>query len=561
MARPETPHSGADEKRLAPELESTRKYALLSVSDKTGVTDLAKTIEGLGYTIISSGGTAKALSENGIAVTPVEKITGNPECFEGRMKTISFQVEGGILFDRKKPAHVEEAEKLNVPHIDIVVCNLYPFEKTVQKPGVTLDDAIEQIDVGGPTMTRSGAKNFKNVLVVVDPDDYQRVREALKTNTVTKELRQELAIKAFRHLSFYDGQIANFLERNLRPNETTFPEEMALPIRKAFDLRYGENPDQKGAVYFYPDTNEPLKNIQRLAGRELGLVNIKDIDAGLKSVRMFQEPAAVVIKHHSPCGIALGANYAEALQRAIEGDPESAFGGVVVLNGRFDLATAKVIEAFNKEGRGNMDIVAAPHIDADALELLKAVRKSTGVYTFGDIPKPDPKAYDFKALDGGVALQTPNNDIESQFKNWEIATQVKPTQKQLEQMQIGWKFITRIKSNTVLVMDGDLPMTRGIGAGQTSRLRSTKISLEQASGRKDEQTIEQALENAGQHAKGAILISDSFFPFDDSVRLATKYGIAAIAQQGESVNDKDSIKAANEAGIAMVFTHHRAFWH
>src|SRR3989344_4130126 len=527
------------------ELESTRKYALLSVTDKTGLPDLAKIIEGLGYTIISSGGTAKVLSENGIPVTPVEKITGNPECFDGRMKTISFEVEGGIIFDRRRSTHVERAKELNVPHIDIVICNLYPFEKTVQRPGVTMDEAVESIDVGGPTMTRTGAKNFQNVLVVTDPDDYQKVGEALKTSTVTKELRQELSIKAFSHLSFYDSQIANFLERDLHPNEITFPKEITLSGRKAFDLRYGENPDQRGAVYFDPLSNEPLKRIQKLAGRELGLVNIKDIDAGLKSVRLFQEPAAVVIKHHSPCGIALGANYAEALQRAINGDPESAFGGVVILNGKFDFAAAKVLEAFNKEGRGNMDIVAASHIDDDALELLKAVRKSTGIYAFGDIPKPDPKAYDLKPLDGGFALQTPNYNIEGQFEDWEVVTQVKPTEHQLKQMQIAWKFITRIKSNTVLVMDRDLPMTRGIGSGQTSRLRSTKIALEQA----------------GQHATGSILASDSFFPFDDSVKLAAQHGISAIVQQGESVNDKASIEAANEAGIAMIFTHHRAFWH
>lgn len=528
-----------------PELESTKKYALLSVSDKTGVVELARTIEGLGYTIISSGGTAKALSENGIPVTPVEKITGNPECFEGRMKTISFQVEGGILFDRKKPIHVEEAGRLNVPQIDLVVCNLYPFEKTVRKQGVTLDEAVENIDVGGPTMVRAAAKNFQNVLVITDPADYQKVGEALRTNTVTRELRQELAIKAFRHLSFYDAQIGDYLERDLHPEEVTFPNEIAIPARKGSGLRYGENPDQSGEVYFYPNTDEPLSKIQKLAGRDLGLVNIKDIDAGLKSVRLFQEPTAVVIKHHSPCGIALGTNYAEALQRAIEGDPESAFGGVVVLNGRLNLATAKIIETFNKEGRGNMDIVAAPSIDGDALELLKAIRKSTGIYMFGDIPKPDPKAYDLKPLDGGFALQTPNNDIESQFKDWEAVTQVIPTEEQLKQMQIGWKFIARIRSNTVLVVDGNLPMTRGIGSGQTSRVRATQIALEQA----------------GKFTKGAILVSDSFFPFDDSVKLAAQRGIAAIIQQGESVNDKDSIKAADEAGIAMVFTHHRAFWH
>ena len=530
----------------SPETEKSQKYALISVSDKTGVVELARTIQGLGYIIISSGGTARNLDKNGIPVTPVEKITGNPECFDGRMKTISFEVESGIIYDRRKPSHVEDASRLQVPQIDLVVCNLYPFENTVQKPDVTLDEAVENIDVGGPTMVRAAAKNFQSVLVVVDPADYQRVGEALKTNTVTGELRQQLAIKAFRHLSFYDAQIGNFLEKDLyQDEEAPFPREIALPGRKAFDLRYGENPDQQGAVYLEPNTKSPLKNLQRHAGRELGLVNITDINAGLESVRLFETPAAVVIKHNSPCGIALGANYADALQRAIDGDPDSAFGGIVVLNGKFNLAAAQVIERFNKEGRGNMDIVVAPFIDEDALKLLKAVRKSTGIYTFGEIPKFDPNARNLKWIDGGYVLQTPNNDVESGFKDWEVVTEAQPTPKQLRQMQIAWKFITRIRSNSVIVVDKNVPMTIGIGSGQTSRIKSARIALDQA----------------GEYAQGAILASDSFFPFDDTVRMAAAYKIGAIVQQGESINDKASIDLANRVGIPMVLTHHRAFWH
>ncbi|MBI2074552.1 MAG: bifunctional phosphoribosylaminoimidazolecarboxamide formyltransferase/IMP cyclohydrolase [Candidatus Levybacteria bacterium] len=520
--------------------QKTDKYALISVFDKTGIVEFAKDLSSLGHKIISTGGTAKKLTENGVSIVPIQEITGNPESFDGRMKTISFQIESGILFNRSKPSHVKEAIELGIKAIDIVVCNLYPFEKTINSPKVSLEDAIENIDIGGPTMIRAAAKNFENVLIIIDPSDYQKVTESLKTSKDSFEFRKELAAKAFSHISFYDSQIAKFLNTDL------FPKEITIPGRLTTNLRYGENTHQKAAFYTYPNNNEPLKNLIKLFGRDLSLVNITDINAGIESVRMFNQPAGVIIKHNSPCGIALGNTAEEALKRAIEADPESAFGGAVILNTLFDINAAKVIGAFKDERRANIDIVAAPEIEKEAVEYLSQVRRTMGLYTFGGIPPINKNALNTKWIEGGFILQTNDNwDIERSFENWTIVTDKKPTNEQLEQMKIAWKFITRIKSNAVIVIDKKEPMTRGIGCGQTSRVRSTKIALKQA----------------GLNAKGAILAGDSFFPFDDSVKLAAKYGIAAIIQQGGSINDKASIEAANKAGIPMVLTHRRAFWH
>lgn len=516
------------------------KFALLSVFDKEGVVDFANTLHKLGYKIISTGGTAKILIENGINVTPIQQITGNPESFDGRMKTISFQIESGILFDRENPSHVREAKELGIKPIDIVVCNLYPFEKTIQKENIELDEAIENIDVGGPTMVRAAAKNFKNVLVVVDPKDYERIGEALQGETL-QDLRQELAAKAFAHLSLYDSQISRFLN-----SSELFPDELTLPGRKVTDLRYGENPHQKAAFYSYPTTNSPMKNLKKLWGRDLSLINLTDINAGLESVRLFsEEAAAVIIKHNSPCGIALGNTIEVALKRAIEADPESAFGGIIVLNKPMNFEAAKAIGAFKDERKSNIDIVAVPDIDEAALEYLKRVRKTMGIYVFGKIPKKRSHDENLKWIDGGFILQTIDSDVDKVFKEWKIVTKIKPTKQQLKQMRTAWKFVTRIRSNSIIIVDEKLPMTRGIGSGQTSRYRSTQIALKQAN----------------SHAKGGILASDSFFPFDDSVNLAAEHGISAIIQQGGSINDQLSIDAANKTGIPMVFTGRRAFWH
>lgn len=516
-----------------------KKFALLSVFDKTGIAKLAQLLQKADFQIVSSGGTAKTLTDARIAVIPVEKITGNPESFDGRMKTISFQIESGILFDRKNVKHVKEAEDLNIPSIDVVVCNLYPFEQTVGKKGVAISDAVENIDVGGPTMIRAAAKNFKSVVVLTDPADYAWVEEKIVNKSLTEYERQQLASKAFYHLSFYDSQIAHFFSDQL------FPEELALPGRRVVSLRYGENPHQQGAVYITPNAKSPFSSLQKQWGRDLSLTNFTDINAGLEAVRLFKTPAAVVIKHNNPCGIALGDNAKEALERAIDADPESAFGGVIILNRPMDLQTAQIITSFKEETKGNMDIVAVPTIDKEAFELLSNTRKSMGIYTFGEIPEITTQRMDTKWIDGGFVLQTRDDNVERGFKDWRVVTKNKPSAKQTSQMQIAWKFITRIKSNAVIVVDKELPMTRGIGTGQTSRVRAVKIALQQA----------------GKFAKEAVLASDSFFPFDDSVKLATEHGIKAIVQQGGSINDKESISAADKVGIVMVFTGRRAFWH
>lgn len=517
--------------------KSLPKYALLSVYDKSGIVELAKELQDLDYKIISTGGTAKVLESAGIKVIPISEITKNPESFDGRMKTISFQIESGILYDRTNPKHVKEAKALDIKPIDIVACNLYPFEETIKSSKVTLPEAVEQIDVGGPTMIRSAAKNFKNVLVLTNPSDYSHVRKIIGSKTDSNIERKRLAAKAFKHLSFYDAQVANYLTTEKFSDETT------LPGRKSIVLRYGENPHQESVVYFEPNNNSPLQNLTKLTGRDLSYVNFTDIAAGLESVRVFKTPAAVVIKHNSPSGIALGDTSAEALKRAVAADPESAFGGVMVLNSPMYLKCAKTFADFKEENGVLVDVIAAPQVTTDAQDFIKTVRKTTGIYTFGKIPAKRSNPIHMRYFDGGYVLQ----DWDDKFstKDWKVVTKKKPSAKQLEQAELGWKFVSRIKSNTILVIDKTLPMTRGVGSGQTSRVRSTKIALEQA----------------GEYCKGGILVSDSFFPFDDSVKLAAKAGITCIVQQGGSVRDNLSIEAADKAGISMIMTGERRFWH
>lgn len=510
---------------------SGKRYVLVSVYNKAGIVNFAKVITDQGYKIISTGGTQEILMKYGIDVIPIDQITGNPrDSFDGRMKTISFQIESGILFDRKNPKHIREAAILNIPQIDVVICNLYPFE---EKP------SVENIDVGGPTMIRAAAKNYDNVLVVVDSKDYEMVSKALSVGKVDNVLRQQMAAKAFYHLSFYDSQIGKYF------NDEQFPEKLTIPLRKIRILRYGENPHQQGVLYTIPNTTSPLAKLEYLWGRHLSGTNTGDIFAGLETVRQFRESAACVIKHLSPCGIALGKNAKEALDRAVKADPVSAFGGVVVVNKPMDVMAAKIIASFKYEREGNIDVVAVPKITKDALELLKKVRKSMGIYTFGEIPFKRTEEWDLKYFAGGVLLQDFDDNLEDSFKEWKVVTNTKPTRKQIEQMKFGFKAVKAVRSNAVLVVDKNIPMTRGIGSGQTSRIGATKIALEQA----------------GDFAKGGILISDSFFPFDDCVKLAAQYGIGAIVEQGGSVNDKLSIDAANKFGIPMVFSGRRAFRH
>lgn len=510
-------------------------YALISVFDKSGIVDFAKELSSLGYSLISTGGTAKLLKDSGIEVTPIEEITGNPEMLDGRIKTISMQIEGSILVDRNNPEHVKQAEKYGLINIGIVVCNLYPFEQK---------NEIENIDVGGPTMLRSAAKNYESVLAICDSADYERVLAALRSGEVDKNLRRDLAGKVFEHLSFYDSQVAKFF-RATSDEKPEFPTELTIPGRKIKELRYGENPHQTAALYLTPNSNSPFENIQHIAGRELSMMNVTDINAGLEAVRIFDEPAAVVIKHNTPCGIALGSSPSEALQRAIDADPESAFGGIVVLNKPFDQAAAEIVTSFKDERKGLFDIVAAPGIDEDAQEILKGVRKSMGVYVLSGIKKPGKGDKVVKEIIGGFTYQDADWDTDSGESKWEVVTKMKPSDEQMRQMKIAWKFIRRMRSNTVIIMDLQLPQTTGIGTGQTSRYRAAQM----------------AIDLAGEKVNGAVLASDAFFPFDDVVSLAAKHGVGAIVQSGGSINDKASIEAADKAGIPMVFTNERTFWH
>jgi len=509
-------------------INQSDKYALLSVYDKQGIVGLASQLHTFGIKIISTGGTAKELLIHHIPVIPIQEITGEPESFDGRMKTISFQIESGILFDRTNPSHIEQAKQLKIKPIDIVICNLYPFEKK---------SSIENIDVGGPTMIRAAAKNFKNVVVIIDPQDYEKIAQEMVNNTLTLEMRQALAAKAFAHISLYDSLIATYFSKEI------FPQEKTIPLRKITDLRYGENPHQKAALYLYPNNQSPLKNLEKKWGRDLSLINVSDINAGIEVIKLFKEPASVVIKHNSPCGIALGSSISQSLKRAIESDPQSAFGGVIVLNQPIDLKSAHIIGKFKSDTKGNIDIFSAPNIQNKALDYLKGVRKNMGIYTYGSFQGSD--TMNIKWVNGGLIIQTADTDIEEGFKDWRVVTKVKPTKKQIAQMKIAWKFISRIRSNSVIIVDKKIPMIRGIGSGQTSRIASTQIALEQAK----------------KYSKGSILASDSFFPFDDSIKNAAKYGVGAIIQQGGSIRDKDTIFAADKAHIPMIFTGRRAFWH
>jgi len=530
-------------------------YALISVFDKSGIVEFARSLKDLGYSIISTGGTAKLLKESNIEVIPVEEITGTPEMLDGRIKTISMQIEGSLLVDRTNPEHVKQAEKFRLLNISLVVCNLYPFEKK---------NEIENIDVGGPTMLRSAAKNYKNVLPVIDPNDYNRVLEYLKHSSVIptvveesvriatdpstslrmtdEQFRIDLAAKTFEHLSFYDSQVARFFRKQ---TNVIYPDQLTIPGRKVKELRYGENPHQSASLYLTPNSNSPFESMEHITGRELSMMNVTDINAGLEAVRIFDTPAAVVIKHNTPCGIALGSTPSEALQRAIDADPESAFGGVVVMNKPFDKLSAEVVTSFKDERKGLFDIVAAPGIDQDAQGVLKSVRKTMGVYVLNGIRKPAKEDMVIKEIIGGFTYQSADFDTDLGRDKWEVVTKIKPSEEQMKQMEIAWKFIRRMRSNTVVIMDKTLPQTTGIGTGQTSRYRAALMAIELAGGK----------------AGDAVLASDAFFPFDDIVSLAAKNKIGAIVQSGGSINDKASIEAADKAGIPMVFTNERTFWH
>lgn len=510
-----------------------KKRALISVSDKTGITDFAKELHELGYELISTGGTKKAIQESGIPVLGVSDVTGFPEILEGRVKTLNPYIHGGLLAKFDEPSHQEQLNEHKIDPIQIVCVNLYPFQQTIARPDVTVEEAIENIDIGGPTMLRASAKNHQYVTVVVDPSDYSTVVEELKTNTaVTFETRRKLAAKVFRHTASYDAMIAQYMTDL---TEESTPEKLTVTYELAQSLRYGENPHQKAAFYRRPlGSAFSIANAEQLHGKELSYNNINDADAAIQIVKEFAEPAAVAIKHSNPCGVGTGSDIFSAFSKAFAADPVSIFGGIIALNREVDAQTAqKLHEIF-------LEIIIAPSFSDEALTILKG-KKNLRLLTI-PFDAANTKEMKFTSIEGGLLTQDFDR-YTLDDATISIPTEKKPTDEEWEALKFGWKIVKHVKSNAIVVNDKD--MTLGIGAGQMNRVGAAKIALEQA----------------GEKSVGAVLASDAFFPMDDTVEAAAKAGITAIIQTGGSIRDEDSIKKANEYGIAMVLTGVRHFKH
>lgn len=509
------------------------KRALVSVSNKEGIVEFVKGLIEQGVEVISTGGTKKLLQEKGLNVIGISDVTGFPEIMDGRVKTLHPNIHGGLLAVRDNETHMAQANELGIQPIDFVVVNLYPFKETVSKPDVTFEDAIENIDIGGPTMIRSAAKNHEYVTVLVDPADYGAVLTELKENgEVSKGLKQKLAAKVFRHTAAYDALISEYLTKQVGEES---PESITVTFEKKQDLRYGENPHQKAT--FYKSAFAAASSIayaEQLHGKELSYNNINDADAALSIVKEFTEPAVVAVKHMNPCGVGVGSTIEEAYDRAYAADPVSIFGGIVAANREIDKATAeKLHEIF-------LEIVIAPSFSKEALEVLQG-KKNIRLLTI-DIAKSAAASKKLTSVQGGLLVQ--EEDILSlEDANVTIPTKRQPTEQEWEDLKLGWKVVKHVKSNAIVVAKDN--MTIGIGAGQMNRVGAANIALTQA----------------GEKAKGSALASDAFFPMDDTVEAAAKAGVTAIIQPGGSIRDEDSIKKADEYGIAMVFTGVRHFKH
>lgn len=517
------------------------KRALISVSDKTGVVEFAKQISELGFEIISTGGTAKAIMDAGIKVIGISEITGFPECLDGRVKTLHPNIHAGLLAIRSNPEHMKQLKELNVDTIDLVVVNLYPFKQTILKDNVELEEAIENIDIGGPTMIRAAAKNYQDVAVIVDPKDYDKVIEELKAKgEVSKETKFYLASKVFEHTASYDTLIANYLRKQRGAED--FPETLSLTFEKVQDMRYGENPHQKAAFYKEIGKNTGcLSSAIQLHGKELSFNNINDTNGALELLKEFDEPTVVACKHANPCGVGSADNIYDAYMTAYKADPVSIFGGIVVANREIDERTA---EEMNKIF---IEIIVAPSYTEKALEILKQ-KKNLRILQLDHISVKQPKgSYDLKKVAGGLLVQEVDNVLlpEEELK---VVTKRQPTEKEMEDLLFAWKIVKYAKSNGIAIAKDKQSL--GIGPGQVNRIWACK------------QAIEHCIEQIGEEAlKGAALASDAFFPFSDCVEAAAKAGITAIIQPGGSVRDQESIDACDQYGIAMIFTGMRHFRH
>ena len=507
--------------------------ALISVYDKTGVVEFARRIADAGYELVSTGGTHRTLAgEGGLDVRQVAEVTGSPEILEGRVKTLHPAIHGGLLARRDSPEQMHELATHGIGAIDLVAVNLYPFVATVARPGVTLDDALENIDIGGPTMLRAAAKNFPSVAVVVDPADYDWVADKLAGDGLAPDDRRGLAAKAFRHVSEYDAAVTAYLDA-VPGADDALPARLSITLDKVVGLRYGENPHQAGALY--APAGAPLVGLAgatKLHGRELSYNNLMDADAAWRTVSDFAEPTVAVVKHNNPCGLASRDNIAEAYRLAYEGDTVSAFGGIVGFNRVVDAAAARAMEPVFYE------VVIAPGYDDDALEILRA-KPNLRILSAGAAAGA---ALDVRPIAGGMLVQTAD-DIAENPADWRTVTRREPSAAEWQDLAFAWKAAKQIKSNAI-VFARERALV-GMGAGQPNRVVSVHLS----------QRI------AGGKARGAVLASDAFFPFADNIELAAEAGIAAIVQPGGSVRDAEVIAAADRAGLAMVFTGVRHFRH
>ncbi|HWP80187.1 MAG TPA: bifunctional phosphoribosylaminoimidazolecarboxamide formyltransferase/IMP cyclohydrolase [Candidatus Acidoferrum sp.] len=512
--------------------------ALVSVSDKTGAVDFAKGLADLGYEILSTGGTAKALREAGVPVTEVSEVTGFPECLDGRVKTLHPAIHAGVLAMRDNPEHMEQLKALGIATIDVVAINLYPFKATVMKPGVTFEEAIENIDIGGPTMIRAAAKNWQDVVVAVDPADYPGILADLAAGGLTKERKAALARKVFAHTANYDAMISTWLRR--QAGEEDFPENFTATYEKVQDMRYGENPHQKAA--FYREIGRgfegTLAAAKQLHGKELSYNNVGDTNGALDVLKELgaDRPCAVAVKHANPCGVGLGDTLAEAYKRAYDADPVSIFGGIVALNRPCDAETAEMMSQIF------LEIVVAPAFSEEAVDILGRKKNIRLLELPAVMEKNRADMLDMKKVAGGLLVQELDTELFDEA-DCKVVTERAPTEEELATLKFAMKVVKHTKSNAIVLAKGEA--TTGVGPGQTNRV--TALDL--------------AIKYAGDKAAGSVMASDAFFPFADCVEAAAAAGITAIIQPGGSIRDEDSIAACNKYGIAMVFTGMRHFKH
>ena len=515
------------------------KRALISVSDKSGIVDFAKTLRQHGVELLSTGGTFKLLKENAIDVTEVSDYTGFPEMMDGRVKTLHPKVHGGILGRRG----VDDAvmQEHDISPIDMVVVNLYPFENTIANPDCDLPTAIENIDIGGPTMVRSAAKNHKDVAIVVNASSYQTVIEEMTNNqgALTQETRFDLAVQAFEHTSHYDGAIANYLGKKVLA-DADFPRTVNLQFQQKQVMRYGENPHQKAAFYVENGyQNASVATAKQLHGKELSFNNVADTDAALETVKLFEGQACVIVKHANPCGVAVAQTQLDAYEKAFATDPESAFGGIIAFNTPLEADTAKAI--IDKQF---VEVIIAPTVSPEAIEVV-ASKKNVRLLECGAFAAQEASGLDYKRVSGGILVQDRDNAIITE-NDLKIVTQRKPSENEINDLLFAWKVAKMVKSNAIIYAKGD--QTIGVGAGQMSRVNSARIAAIKA-------------EHAGLQVEGSVMASDAFFPFRDGIDNAANVGVKAVIQPGGSMRDEEVIAAADEHGIAMVFTGVRHFRH